>query len=85
MEIRIKDEVNGKVYSNDMSDKNKQSILEIHFCTSYTQVKVQDTIETEQGNFAYPEHDIILPPLGSKVNWVDLIATQYDNKGHWLN
>ena len=81
MLIKVKDNQSGEVYTNEMdSDK---CILEIHFCTSYAQVKVQDVIN-ESGKMSYPTHDIILPPLKGMVNWVDLIATQNDNVGEWL-
>lgn len=82
MELKVRDLKTNTIYSSNMSDNNKHCILEIHFCTSYTQVVVQDEVE-EAGGKVYPSHDIVLPPIGSEVNWVDLIATQEDNQGEW--
>ena len=84
MELKIKDKVTGVIYTNDMSDSNKHVILALNFCTSYTQVTVQDEIIDEGGNKEYPSKDIILPPMGTKPNWVDLIATQEDNEAEWV-
>ena len=83
MLIRVRDDVTGKIYSNDMSEKNDLSILEIHFCTSYTQVEVQDKINNGKG-LEYPTHTICIQPLGTKPNWVDLIAIQDSNAGSWI-
>jgi len=86
MLIKVKNSKTGKIYSNDMSDKNTQCILSINFCTSYTQVEVQDEID-EDGRRTYPTHTIILPPSGvslKDINWVDLIAIQEDNRGEWI-
>ena len=83
MELKIRDKKTGVIYSSNMSDENKHSIINMSFCTSYTQVEVQDEIE-ENGKKSWPTHDIILPPIGSVVNWVDLIATQNDNEGEWI-
>lgn len=84
MEIKVCEKSTGKIYTNDMSDNNKQSILSLSFCTSYTQVEVQDQVVGSDGKKKYPTHDIILPPLGSKPNWIDLIATQDDPEGEWV-
>jgi len=84
MLIKVKDKKTGVIYSTNMMDGNKHSILEINFCTSYTQVTVQDEIEVD-GKTEYPTHDIILPPFGTTPNWVDLIATQDDNEGVWID
>lgn len=84
MILKVKDNKTGVIYTSDMSDENKHSILNINFCTSYTQVEVQDEI-LEDGELKYPTHDIILKPLGSKVNWIDLIAVMNDNDGEWIN
>ena len=83
MLIRVRDDVTGKIYSNDMSENNDLSILEIHFCTSYTQVEVQDKINNGKG-LEYPTHTICIQPLGTKPNWVDLIAIQDSNAGSWI-
>lgn len=76
MKISVTQKSDGKVYTNDMSNENKMCILEIHFCTSYTQVIVQDEID---GKFT--THDIICDPVGTKPNLVDLIAIQDDETG----
>lgn len=83
MLIKVKDKKTGTVYSSNMMDNNKHSILEINYCTSYTQVTVQDKIEVD-GKQQYNTHDIILPPFGTNPNWVDLIATQEENEGEWV-
>jgi len=81
MFIQVKDYVSGIIYNNDMS-QDEHCILSINFCTSYTQVEVQDKIEVD-GQTKYPKHDIIISPLGSKPNFVDEIAIQNDHKGDW--
>ena len=86
MLIKIKDLRNGKVYSNDMSNQNTQSILSIHFCTSYTEIEVQDEIDNN-GIKSFPKHTVILPPYGvalKDINWVDLIAIQGEARGEWI-
>ena len=80
MEIKVKDDVTGIVYSSNMSDENKNSILAMNFCTSYTQVNVQQEIDGK-----FPTHNIIVPPLGSAPSWVDGIATQGDHTGQFIN
>ena len=84
MKIEVKDKQTGKVYSNDFGVDHGQSILEIHFCTSYTQVVVQDVIPVGD-KLSYPAKSLILPPLGSKPNPIDLIATDGDHEGEWIN
>ena len=87
MLLKIKDLKTGKIYSNDMSDKNKYSILSMNFCTSYTEVEVQDEIDNN-GEKSFPTHIIILPSYGinlSDINWVDLIAIQEDARGEWVS
>lgn len=85
MNLKIKDSKTGKIYTNDMSAENTQSILSINFCTSYTQVEVQDEID-EDGRRTWPKHTIILPVQGvlKDINWVDLIAVKDDNRGEWV-
>lgn len=80
MLLKIKDLDTGQIYSSNMSDDNKHTILDINFCTSYTQVSVQDEID---GKFSC--HDMILPPIGTTPDWVDQIATQNDPEGEWVN
>lgn len=84
MTIKVRNMKTGVVYSNDMSDANKHSILEINFCTSYTQVTVQDEEVNEVGDKCWPQYDIIVPPELSKVNWIDMIAVQNDPVGEWV-
>jgi len=79
MELKIKDKTTGIIYSNVMSDDNKHCILSMNFCTSYTEVQVQDEINENS-----KVKDLILPPLGSTPNWVDLIATQNNDEGEWV-
>jgi len=86
MEIKIKDLSSGNVYSNNMSSQNTKAILSINFCTSYTEVEVQDEID-EDGKRNFPKHTIILPANGislTDVNWVDLIAIQDCARGEWV-
>ena len=84
MEIKIRDKKTGVVYSSDMNDNNKNAILSMNFCTSYTEVEVQDVIEVDAKK-KFPTHTLILPPFGSEPSWIDLIATQEDNEGEWVS
>jgi len=86
MLLKIKNSKTGKIYTNDMSKDNTQCILSINFCTSYTQVEVQDEID-ENGKRTFPTHTIILPVIGvslSEINWVDMIAIKDDVCGEWV-
>ena len=83
MKISIKDDKTGVIYSTDMSDDNRHSILSMNFCASYTDIEVQDEINTN-GKLTYPTHTIILPPEGTTPPWVDTIATQGYNIGSWV-
>lgn len=58
----------------------KESIYEIHFCTSYTQVRVQELDE----NGKLKSLDIICKPEGTQPNWIDSIATQDDDTGTFV-
>lgn len=84
MELKIRDKVTGVIYSSNMNDDNKHTITALNFCTSYTQVTVQDEVLKEDGGKIYPEKDIILPTIGTKVSRIDLIATQNDNEAEWV-
>lgn len=77
--IKVKRKSDGQVFTTDMSADNKFKITEIHFCTSYTQVIVQ---EEKDGKF--PTMDLIVEPIGSIPNAVDLIATQNDEAGEFV-
>jgi hypothetical protein len=86
MEIKVKQQNTGQIYSSNMSDVNQHKIVNISFCTSYTCVHVQ-TKEGGETTF----HDIILPPFGVGGGWlnslgqaIDLIATQDDPRGEWV-
>ena len=84
MLIQVIDSETNVVYSNSMRISNKHTILEIHFCTSYTQVRVQDEI-IENGNIRYPQHDLFLDPLDGSMDWADFIAiTDNDHLGEWI-
>lgn len=63
--IRDKDK---KVFTTDMS--KEECIYEMHFCTSYTQVLVQEFNK----NGWLDKDEIICPPVGTKPHWVDQIA-----------
>jgi hypothetical protein len=58
MLIKVKDS-EGNIFATDLNDK--RTILEIHFCTSYTQFKVQEEYLAEDGSTRYREKDIIVP------------------------
>lgn len=80
MIIKVRDKVTGIVYSSNMDPENKQAILSMSFCTSYTQVEVQNL---EEGQIRL--QSIILPPIGTEPNWVDLIAiTDDDHEGEFV-
>jgi hypothetical protein len=76
--IRVKRDRDGKIFTSDMSAK--ESIYEIHFCTSYTQVRVQEI--DEDGKLK--SLDIICKPEGTQASWTDLIATQDDDTGAFV-
>ena len=72
--IKVKRNSDGRVFDTDM--RYGTGITEINFCTSYTQVSVQEEIDGK-----FPTHEIICPPVGTQPSWVDLIATQGDETG----
>lgn len=82
MLIQVKDKATGVIYNNDMS-QNKHCILSINFCTSYTQVEVQDMVNID-GEIRFPVHNIIVPSLNGNLHWIDEIAIQNDSMGEWL-
>ena len=73
--ITVKRDRDNKIFTTDMS--KDEGIYEMHFCTSYTQVRIQEF--DENGKLAIGE--IICEPVGTKPNWVDLIGTQDDDTG----
>lgn len=76
--ISVKRDRDGKIFTNDMIAK--ESIYEIHFCTSYTQVKVQEL----DNDGKLKSLDIICKPEGTKASWVDLIATKDCDTGAFV-
>lgn len=76
--ISVKRDRDGKIFTSDMSAE--ESIYEIHFCTSYTQVRVQEL--DEDGKLK--SLDIICKPEGTKPSLVDLISTQDDDTGTFM-
>ena len=76
--IKVKRHRDGKVFTNDMSAD--EGIYEIHFCTSYAQVKVQ---ELEDDYLQCKE--IICQPVGSVPSWVDMLAVQNDDTGEFID
>ena len=76
--IKVKRNSDGKIFTNNMSER--ESIYEMHFCTSYTQVMIQE--EDEDGKLKSKE--IICDPVGTKPNPIDLIATQDYEAGSFI-
>jgi len=76
--IAVKRHRDGKVFTTDMSKDD--GIYEMHFCTSYTQVMIQEA--DDEGRLKNSE--IICKPVGTEPNWVDLIATQDDDTGEFV-
>lgn len=84
MKIAVKDR-EGNIYTNDMSDENKQSIIEIHFSTSYTQVIVQDQIVDDEGSDRFLTKDIIIPIEQDGLGYViDMMAVKDYEIGEWV-
>ncbi len=73
--IKVKRNSDGKVFTTDMS--KDESIYEMHFCTSYTQVMIQELDE----NGTLTHKAIICNPVGTTPSPIDLIATQEDETG----
>lgn len=78
MMIAVRRDRDGKIFTIDMS--KDECIYEMHFCTSYTQVRVQEA--DEKGKLQ--SKDIICLPVGSTPSSLDLIATQDDDTGEWF-
>ena len=76
--IKVKRHKDGKVFTTDMSEN--ESIFEIHFCTSYTQVMIQEY----DGDGKLQQGEIICEPAGTTPNCIDLIATQHDDSGEFI-
>ncbi len=76
--IKVKRHKDGKVFTSDMSQE--EGIYEMHFCTSYTQVMIQELNDDS----VLTCKEIICQPVGTEPNWVDLIATQNDDTGEFI-
>jgi len=77
--IKVKRHKDGKCFTNDIS-KN-ECIYEIHFCTSYTEVMVQEV--DSEGNLR--DKQIICQAVGgTESDWIELIATQDDDIGEFV-
>ena len=59
MEIKVKRLRDGKIFTNNL-EPEKDCIIEIHFCTSYTQVVVQEFIDSR-----YISSDLMIEIEGS--------------------
>ena len=77
--IKVKRDKDGKVFSTDMSQE--EGIYEMHFCTSYSQVMIQEL--DDEGKLTNGEI-IICHPVGTEANWIDLIATQDVDTGAFV-
>jgi len=73
--IRTKD---GKIFTSDMS--KFENIIEIHFCTSYTQVIIQEKDEDNKLQLK----DIICNPIGTESDFIDMIAVQSNDVGKFI-
>lgn len=76
--ISVKRDRDGKIFTSDMSAE--ELIYEIHFCTSYTLVRVQEL--GEDGKLK--SSDIICKQEGTQARWLGLIATLDDDTGAFM-
>ena len=76
--IKVKRHKDSKVFTTGMS-KN-ESIFEMHFCTSYIQVMIQEY----DGDGKLWRGEIICAPVGAAPSCIDLIATQHDDSGEFV-
>lgn len=72
-EISVKRLSDGKVFTNNMS--SDESIYEIHFCTSYTQVRVQEVLDGK-----LTSQDVFCRPLGTEMSPIDSISFRGDEE-----
>ena len=77
--IKVQRFKDGRIFTSDMSGKDDACIIEIHFCTSYTQVVIQEKKEDK-----FVTYSLICDPSGSKPNIIDSIATGNDDEGIFL-
>ena len=73
--IKVKRNRDGKVFDADMS-KN-ESIYEIHFCTSYTQVRIQERNDDSK----LVSKDVFVKSIGMLENPIDMLA--FDGEEDW--
>lgn len=74
--IQVKRLKDGRIFTSDMSGKDDACILGISFCTSYTQVVIQEKIGE-----IFTQFDLICKPICSEPCTIDLIATANDDEG----
>jgi hypothetical protein len=77
MIIKVKRHWDGKIFTSDMSDPYGDVIIEIHFCTSYTQVIVQDKEEKQAVS-------IMILDEGTKPSIIDTFAIQGIGTGSFV-
>lgn len=77
--IKVKRDSDGKIFTNDMAVE--EGIYEIHFCTSYAQVRVQEF----DCNGKLTSKDIICPPIGTQGSFLDYIAVYDDETGDFID
>ena len=75
--LRVKDLSTGNIY-RFQSGGNGNSILEIHFCTSYFQFVVQGQVQDMDGRFIYTYKDLCY--VFENANPFDLLAVNEDEK-----
>jgi len=71
--IKVKDS-DGNVFTSDMNIESDYSILEIHFCTSYTTIEVQYPVIDENGNKAFKTKSIYTEPDNNRMGAIDYLA-----------
>lgn len=77
MKISIKDN-EGNLYENNMQNNVERYILELHFCTSYTEAVCYDVVDGE-----HIERHIIVENEGA--NPIDLLCIGNDKEiGYWV-
>jgi hypothetical protein len=73
--IKVKRKRDEKIFDIDMS--KTEVIYEMHFCTSYTQVKIQEWSESGK----LESKDIFIKSIGMKENPIDMLA--FDGDEDW--
>ena len=77
MIFKVQRHRDGKVFTSDMSNPYGDVIIEIHFCTSYTQVIVQDKEEKQAVN-------IMILNEGAKPSIIDTFAVEGIDTGSFV-